>query len=213
MELVPLPSAVDHHNRMETDILEALQTQSAGHLGVEAAAAKLPVTFFDRAIADDIVGRDGRTIRIAAGRAAVASRAIGDHLAAPETRMGQRVVQWRGMGTHQAGEHFALDLARQIWTRPARRQKKLWQPRKVMLGQSPRLSRPALVGTTQSTRPRIMTGIYQWRQVKSVPRLVLPEENSVSRVWRLDAVGRVWDRALTPQRRNRARLQVIAKTC
>ncbi len=148
-----------------------------------------------------------------AGRAAVASRAIGDHLAAPETRMGQRVVQWRGMGTHQAGEHFALDLARQIWTRPARRQKKLWQPRKVMLGQSPRLSRPALVGTTQSTRPRIMTGIYQWRQVKSVPRLVLPEENSVSRVWRLDALGRAWNRVLTPQRRNRARLQVIAKTC
>ena len=44
MELVPLPCAVSHHNRMERDILEALQTQSAGHLGVEAAVAKLSVT-------------------------------------------------------------------------------------------------------------------------------------------------------------------------
>ena len=70
MELVPLPSAVDHHDRMETDILEALQTQGAGYLGVEAAAAKLPVPFFDRAIADDIVRRDGRATRFAADRAA-----------------------------------------------------------------------------------------------------------------------------------------------
>ena len=44
MELVPLACAVGHHNRMETDILEALQTQSAGHLGIEAAGAKHSVT-------------------------------------------------------------------------------------------------------------------------------------------------------------------------
>ena len=69
MELVPLPRAVDHHNRMEADILEALQTQSTCHLGVEAAAAKLPVALLDRAVAHDIVGRDGRATRIAADRA------------------------------------------------------------------------------------------------------------------------------------------------
>src|SRR5208282_2541065 len=69
MELVPLPCAVSHHNRMETDILEALQTHGAGHLGVEAAAAKLSVTLLNRAIVHDIVGRDGRTARLAADHA------------------------------------------------------------------------------------------------------------------------------------------------
>ena len=44
MELVPFPCAICHLNRIETDILEALQTQSAGHLGVEASGAKLSVT-------------------------------------------------------------------------------------------------------------------------------------------------------------------------
>src|SRR5208283_4597658 len=68
MELVPLPCAVSHHNRMETDILEALQTQGAGHLGVEAAGAKLSVTLLNRAIVHDIVGRDGHTARLAADR-------------------------------------------------------------------------------------------------------------------------------------------------
>src|SRR5271165_6768181 len=70
MELVPLPCAVSHHNRMETDILEALQTQGAGHLGVEAAGAKLSVTLLNRAIVHDIVGRDGHTARLAADHAA-----------------------------------------------------------------------------------------------------------------------------------------------
>jgi hypothetical protein len=70
MELVPLPGAISHHNRMETDILEALQTQGAGHLGVEAAVAKLSVTLLNRAIGHDIVGRDGRTARRAADHAA-----------------------------------------------------------------------------------------------------------------------------------------------
>ena len=44
MKLVPLPRAVSHHNRMETGMPEALQTQNICHLGVEAAGAKLPVT-------------------------------------------------------------------------------------------------------------------------------------------------------------------------
>jgi len=55
---------------MEMDILEALQTQSAGHLGVEAAVAKLSVTLLNRAVVHDIVSRDGRTARTAADRAA-----------------------------------------------------------------------------------------------------------------------------------------------
>jgi hypothetical protein len=55
---------------METDILKALQTQSAGHLGVEAAAAKLSVTLLKRAVVYDIVARDSRTARIAADHAA-----------------------------------------------------------------------------------------------------------------------------------------------
>jgi hypothetical protein len=63
-EQMELASLTGSHERRSHDllrsVLEALQTQSAGHLGVEAAAAKPPVTFFDRAIADDIVGRDGR---------------------------------------------------------------------------------------------------------------------------------------------------------
>src|SRR5260221_14298495 len=70
MELVPLPCAVSHHNGMETDILEALQPQSAGPLGFEAAVAKLSVTLLNRAVVHDIVSRDGRTARIAADRAA-----------------------------------------------------------------------------------------------------------------------------------------------
>src|SRR5271157_231031 len=70
MELVLLPCAVSHQNRMETDILEALQTQGAGHFGVEAAAAKLSVTLLNRAVVHDIVGRDGRTARLAADNAA-----------------------------------------------------------------------------------------------------------------------------------------------
>jgi hypothetical protein len=70
MELVPLPCAVDHHNWMEADILEVLQTQSTCHLGVEAAAAKLPVALLDRAVVHDIVGRDGRATRFAADCAA-----------------------------------------------------------------------------------------------------------------------------------------------
>jgi hypothetical protein len=47
MEFVPLPRAIGHHNRMETDMFEALQTQSTGHLGVEAAVAKLSVTLLN----------------------------------------------------------------------------------------------------------------------------------------------------------------------
>jgi hypothetical protein len=70
MELVPLPGAISHHNRMETDILEALQTQGAGHLGVEAAVAKLSVTLLNRAIVHDIVGWDDRAARLAADHAA-----------------------------------------------------------------------------------------------------------------------------------------------
>src|ERR1700722_18109037 len=70
MELVPLPRAVDHHNRMETDIFEAFQTRDAGHLGVEAAVAKLAVTLLNRAIVHDIVARDGRIARLAADHAA-----------------------------------------------------------------------------------------------------------------------------------------------
>src|ERR1700719_3538054 len=70
MELVPLPGAISHHNRMETDVLEALQTQGAGHLGVEAVVAKLSVTLLNQAIVHDIVGRDGRAARLAADHAA-----------------------------------------------------------------------------------------------------------------------------------------------
>jgi hypothetical protein len=70
MELVPLPGAISHHNRVETDILKALQTQGAGHLGVEAAGAKLSVTLLNRAIVHDIVGWDGRAARLAADHAA-----------------------------------------------------------------------------------------------------------------------------------------------
>jgi hypothetical protein len=55
---------------METDILEALQIQGAGHHGVEAAVAKLSVTLLNRAIVHDIVGRDGRAARLAADHAA-----------------------------------------------------------------------------------------------------------------------------------------------
>jgi hypothetical protein len=70
MELVPVPGAVSHHNRMETDILEALQSHGAGHLGVEAAGAKLSETLLHRAVIDGIVGRDGRTARLAADHVA-----------------------------------------------------------------------------------------------------------------------------------------------
>jgi hypothetical protein len=70
MELVPLACAVSHHNRMETDILEVLQTQGRGHLGVEAAAAKHSVALLNRAIVYDIVDRDGRTACLAAYHAA-----------------------------------------------------------------------------------------------------------------------------------------------
>jgi hypothetical protein len=55
---------------METDILEALQTQGAGHLGVEAAVAKLSETLLNRAVVHNIVGCDGRTARLAADHAA-----------------------------------------------------------------------------------------------------------------------------------------------
>jgi hypothetical protein len=71
MELVPLPCAISHHNRMETDVLEPLQTQGVGHLKVKAAGAKLSVTLLDRAIVHDIVGWDARTARLAANPAAV----------------------------------------------------------------------------------------------------------------------------------------------
>jgi hypothetical protein len=54
---------------METDILEALQTQSAGHLGVEAAVAKHSVALLNRAVVHDIVAWDGRTACIAADHA------------------------------------------------------------------------------------------------------------------------------------------------
>jgi hypothetical protein len=70
MELVPLPGAISHHNRMETDVLEVLQTQGVGHLGVQAAGAKFSVTLLNRAIVHDIVGRDARTARLAADHAA-----------------------------------------------------------------------------------------------------------------------------------------------
>jgi hypothetical protein len=70
MELVPLPCTVSQHNRMETHIIEALQTQSAGHLGVETAVAKLSVTLLKRAVVHDIVARDGGTARTAADHAA-----------------------------------------------------------------------------------------------------------------------------------------------
>jgi hypothetical protein len=73
MKLVPLSRAVSHHNRLETDMLEALQTQSTRHLGVEAAAAKLSVALLNRAVVHDIVGRDRRTARIAADHAAALS--------------------------------------------------------------------------------------------------------------------------------------------
>src|ERR1700749_4257120 len=55
---------------METDLLEVLQTQGVGHLGIQAAGAKLSVTFLDRAIVHEIVGRDARTARLAADHAA-----------------------------------------------------------------------------------------------------------------------------------------------
>jgi hypothetical protein len=51
---------------MEMDIFEAFQTEGAGHLGVEAAVAKLSVILLNRAIVHDLVGRDGRTARLAA---------------------------------------------------------------------------------------------------------------------------------------------------
>jgi len=60
MELVPLPGAISHHNRMETGILEALQTQGAGYLRVEAAGAKLSVTLLNRPIVHGVIARDGR---------------------------------------------------------------------------------------------------------------------------------------------------------
>jgi hypothetical protein len=70
---VPLPGAISHHNRMEMDILEVLQAQGTGHLGVQATGAKLSVTLLNRAIVH-IVGWDARTARLAA-----------DHAAAPLT--------------------------------------------------------------------------------------------------------------------------------
>ena len=72
MELVPPPCAVCHRNRVETDILEGLQTQSGGPLGVETGRAKPSVTLLNRTVVHDIVGWDGRTARLAADHAAFA---------------------------------------------------------------------------------------------------------------------------------------------
>ena len=60
-----------------------------------------------------------------AGIAAVAGRAIGDHLAATEAGMGQRLVQRLRQRARQAGEDLALHPARQIRAGPAGRQEEL----------------------------------------------------------------------------------------
>jgi hypothetical protein len=99
MELVPLACAVSHHNRMETDILEALQTQSAGHLGVEAAVAELSVTLVDRTVVHDIVCRDGRTARIAADHPAAlltfVSHVISSDLVSAREHCCSQELAWR----------------------------------------------------------------------------------------------------------------------
>src|SRR3990167_9498550 len=70
MELVRLAGAVGHCDLIETDILEAIQTLRACHLGVEALAAKLPVATLDRAVVHYIVGGCRRTACFAADHAA-----------------------------------------------------------------------------------------------------------------------------------------------
>lgn len=65
MKLVLLPCAIRHHNGMEKEILEVVQTQYAGHFGVEALIAKLSVTLLNRAIVHDLVGSDGNAARVA----------------------------------------------------------------------------------------------------------------------------------------------------
>ena len=57
-----------------------------------------------------------------AGPALVAGRPIGDRLAAPETAMGQQVVEVAGLVADQMGEHLALVPARQIRAGRGRRQ-------------------------------------------------------------------------------------------
>jgi hypothetical protein len=57
MECVSFPCAICQLNRIEPDIFEVLQTQSAGHFGIEAAGAKLPVTLLKRAEIHDIIDR------------------------------------------------------------------------------------------------------------------------------------------------------------
>jgi hypothetical protein len=80
MEFVPLPGAISHHNWIEADILEALQTHSAGHLGVEAAAAKVSVTLLNRAIVHGIIARHVRATRFATDRAALLLNFVSHYL-------------------------------------------------------------------------------------------------------------------------------------
>ena len=62
-----------------------------------------------------------------AGVAAFAGRAIGDHLAAAETGMGERLVQRLGQRAVEAGEDLAFDPAGQIGAGPAGGEEKLRQ--------------------------------------------------------------------------------------
>ena len=67
-----------------------------------------------------------------AGAALIAGGAVGDRLAAPETAMGQQVVEVAGLVADQMREHFALMPARQIRARRGRRQIELRSVARVL---------------------------------------------------------------------------------
>ena len=55
MELVLLAGAVGHRDRIEPQILEALQALRACYLGIKALVAKLPVAVLNGTAIHDIV--------------------------------------------------------------------------------------------------------------------------------------------------------------
>src|SRR6202007_2792602 len=83
------------------------------------------------------------------GRAILAGRPVGDRLAAPETAMGQRLVERLGEHAGQAREHLALGSPRQIGAWPAGGQEELGDASGALFGQS------LLV--------HMRTGLCQWR--------------------------------------------------
>jgi hypothetical protein len=97
MELLPLPCAISHHNRVETDVLEPLQTQGVGHLDVQTAGAKLSVTVLNRAIVHGIVGWDARTARFAANPAAALLTLVIHVISSPFVSAQPAVVSWVGI--------------------------------------------------------------------------------------------------------------------